>query len=249
MSTNLIPMKKSMHFLMTALFLLSLCYSARAQKEKKYSPKTKYDSIGYVIGINIGKNLRENVKRDSLTFENEALISGFRDALNNLDRSVMDSAQQQKVMAAFQQEMQQRMASKNAKDAVVNKEAGAKWLADNKKNEGVMVTPSGLQYKVIREGTGRQPTIKDRVTVHYEGRLIDGTVFDSSLERGEPATFMLQKVIVGWQEGVSLMKEGAVFELYIPSDLAYGDQGYPPNVPGGSLLIFKVELIKAESVE
>ena len=124
------------------------------------------------------------------------------------------------------------------------KEAGEKFLADNKTREGVKVTASGLQYVVEKEGEGAQPTAEDEVTVHYTGRLLNGQVFDSSVQRGEPATFPLNRVIPGWTEGVQLMKEGAKYTFFIPSDLAYGPQGIPNAIPPHSTLIFEVELIK-----
>ena len=124
------------------------------------------------------------------------------------------------------------------------REAGEKFLEENKKNEGVKVTASGLQYVVEKEGEGAQPTATDEVTVHYTGKLLNGQVFDSSVQRGEPATFPLNRVIPGWTEGVQLMKEGAKYTFFIPSDLAYGPQGIPNAIPPQSTLIFEVELIK-----
>lgn len=126
------------------------------------------------------------------------------------------------------------------------KEEGAKFLAENKQKAEVKETPSGLQYIVEKEGTGAQPTATDEVTVHYTGKLLNGTVFDSSVNRGEPATFPLNRVIPGWTEGVQLMKEGAKYTFFIPSDLAYGAQGVPNAIPPHSTLIFEVELIKVK---
>ena len=124
------------------------------------------------------------------------------------------------------------------------REAGEKFLEENGKKEGVKTTASGLQYVVEKEGTGKQPTATDNVTVHYTGRLLDGKVFDSSVSRGEPATFPLNRVIPGWTEGLQLMKEGAKYVFFIPSDLAYGAQGAGRDIPPHSTLIFEVELIK-----
>lgn len=214
---------------------------------QKADLKTKEDSIAYVIGANIGANLKQNIERDSLSFTTEALVAGFMDALNGIDSTVLTEQQKQTIMTNFQKEMQQKQMEKMALAAKPNKEAGAKWLEENKKKEGVVVTTSGLQYKVIKEGKGAIPTANDKVTVNYEGKLIDGKIFDSSYERKQPASFQLGNVIRGWQEGLMLMKEGATYELYIPSDLGYGDQGYPPDIPGGSVLIFKVELVKVEA--
>lgn len=124
------------------------------------------------------------------------------------------------------------------------REAGEKFLSENAKKEGVHVTSTGLQYVVEKEGTGKQPKAEDNVTVHYTGRLLDGKVFDSSVSRGEPATFPLNRVIPGWTEGLQLMKEGAKYVFFIPSDLAYGAQGAGRDIPPHSTLIFEVELIK-----
>lgn len=212
--------------------------------DKTADLKTKSDSVAYVIGANIGANLNDNIKRDSLEFSPEAIVQGFKDALLGLDSTIFTAAQKQTIMQDFQKEMQEKQAAKMIAASQPNKEAGAKWLEENKKKEGVLVTPSGLQYKVIKMGTGAQPAANDQVTVNYEGKLLDGKIFDSSFERKEPATFQLSNVIRGWQEGLMLMKEGSSYELYIPSDLGYGDQGYPPDIPGGSTLIFKVDLVK-----
>jgi FKBP-type peptidyl-prolyl cis-trans isomerase FklB len=131
-----------------------------------------------------------------------------------------------------------------AKAEAMARAEGEKFLEENKKNAEVKVTASGLQYVIQKEGTGAQPTAEDEVTVHYTGRLLSGQVFDSSVNRGEPATFPLNRVIPGWTEGVQLMKEGAKYTFFIPSDLAYGPQGIPNAIPPHSTLIFDVELIK-----
>jgi len=124
-------------------------------------------------------------------------------------------------------------------------EKGVKFLADNKTNEGVVTTESGLQYRIIKEGEGASPSLEDKVTVHYTGKLIDGKVFDSSVERGQPATFGINQVIKGWEEGLQLMKPGAKFEFFIPSDLAYGERAVS-TIPANSTLIFEVELISVK---
>ena len=139
------------------------------------------------------------------------------------------------------QEYLQELTEKKAAEI---KAVGQKFLEENKKNANVKETASGLQYVVEKEGTGAQPSATDEVTVHYTGKLLDGTVFDSSVNRGEPATFPLNRVIPGWTEGVQLMKEGAKYTFFIPSDLAYGPQGVPNAIPPHSTLIFDVELIK-----
>ena len=149
----------------------------------------------------------------------------------------MSPEEAQKLIQDYLNDLQQK-----AEEAA--KAAGTAFLKENKQNPNVKETSTGLQYVVEKEGTGAQPTAEDEVTVHYTGRLLDGTVFDSSVNRGEPATFPLNRVIPGWTEGVQLMKEGAKYTFFIPSDLAYGPQGIPGAIPPHSTLIFDVELIK-----
>ncbi len=224
------------------LFILASCGSGN----KKADLKTKKDSIAYVIGANIGENLKKNIDSDSLNFNPESLMRGFRDALDGLDSLTFSKEAKQKIMMGFQKEIQEKQQKKMMAAAGPNKEAGAKFLAENKGKEGVIQTQSGLQYKVIKEGKGKTPTATDQVTVNYEGKLLDGKIFDSSYESKKPVTFGVTGVIKGWTEALQLMKEGGTYELYIPSDLAYGDQGNQ-GIPGGSTLIFKVELIKIEA--
>jgi len=220
------------------LFILASCGS-----NKKADLKTKNDSIAYVIGSNIGENLKKNIASDSLELSSDALMKGFRAALDGLDSLTFTKEVKQKIMMDFQKDMQQKQMKKIVAASAPNKEAGAKFLAENKKQAGVIETKSGLQYKVIKEGKGKTPTETDSVTVNYEGKLLSGKVFDSSFDRKKPITFPVGGVIKGWTEALLLMKEGGSYELYIPSDLAYGDQGNQ-GIPGGSTLIFKVDLIK-----
>jgi len=145
---------------------------------------------------------------------------------------------------AFMQRRQQQMQAQQQQEAQANSEAGEAFLAQNADRDGVMVTDSGLQYRVIEEGEGDSPAAEDRVTVHYKGTLIDGTQFDSSYDRGEPATFALNQVIPGWTEGLQLMSEGAKYEFFIPSELAYGEQGRPGPIGPNATLIFEVELLE-----
>ena len=149
----------------------------------------------------------------------------------------MEAEEAHKLINEYLQQLQDKLAA-------ASKEAAKKFLDENRGKEGVKETPSGLQYMVEKEGTGMRPSAADEVTVHYTGKLLDGTVFDSSVNRGEPTTFPLNRVIPGWTEGVQLMKEGAKYRFFIPSDLAYGAQGIPNAIPPHSTLIFDVELIK-----
>lgn len=191
------------------------------------------DKLSYAWGLAMGQQLRGMGVKDlnvaDYTDAVKAVFEGKESALP------LDEAQ--KLINDYLQDLQSKAES-------AAKEAGSKFLEENKKNAGVKVTASGLQYVVEKEGTGIQPTATDEVTVHYTGKLLNGQVFDSSVSRGEPATFPLNRVIPGWTEGVQLMKEGAKYTFFIPSDLAYGPQGVPNAIPPHSTLIFEVELIK-----
>ena len=191
------------------------------------------DKLSYPWGLAMGQQLLgmgvKNLNVDDYMAAVKAVLEGAEPALP------LEEAQ------TLINEYLQNLEAEATKAA---KEAGEKFLADNKTREGVKVTASGLQYVVEKEGEGAQPTAEDEVTVHYTGRLLNGQVFDSSVQRGEPATFPLNRVIPGWTEGVQLMKEGAKYTFFIPSDLAYGPQGIPNAIPPHSTLIFEVELIK-----
>ena len=191
------------------------------------------DKLSYAGGLAMGQQLLgmgvKNLNVDDYMAAVKAVLEGAEPALP------LEEAQ------TLINEYLQNLEAEATKAA---KEAGEKFLADNKTREGVKVTASGLQYVVEKEGEGAQPTAEDEVTVHYTGRLLNGQVFDSSVQRGEPATFPLNRVIPGWTEGVQLMKEGAKYTFFIPSDLAYGPQGIPNAIPPHSTLIFEVELIK-----
>jgi len=202
--------------------------------------KTHQDTISYMIGRDIGKNMKTN----DITVTPEIMFAGLKDGLNGID-SVFNEELTEQIMMAFQQEMMAKQQAKTSEEASAVKAAGDAFLADNKTKEGVIALPSGLQYKVIKEGEGENPKPEDIVEVHYTGTLTDGTVFDSSVERGEPIKFPLNGVIPGWTEGVQLMKPGAKYMFYIPSALAYGDKSTGP-IPGGSVLIFEVELLSIE---
>ncbi|MBD5299711.1 MAG: FKBP-type peptidyl-prolyl cis-trans isomerase [Bacteroides sp.] len=191
------------------------------------------DQLSYAWGMAFGHQLRGmGVTNIDFNDFDEALHDAFEGK-----ESKLSPEEANKIIQEYLQELA-------AKKTAEMREAGEKFLAENAKNENVKVTASGLQYVVEKEGEGAQPTAEDEVTVHYTGKLLDGTVFDSSVSRGEPATFPLNRVIPGWTEGVQLMKEGGKYTFYIPSDLAYGPQGVPNAIPPHSTLIFEVELIK-----
>lgn len=199
---------------------------------------TEKDSLSYALGVNIATSFSQQ----KIDIDVDVLATAMKDVLAG-GKTQLDEQQVMAVLMQFQQKMQARQSEEAAKAGEKNRVEGEKFLAENKKKEGVQVTPSGLQYKVITMGTGEKPKASDQVTVHYTGRLITGEVFDSSVDRGEPATFPLNGVIAGWTEGVQLMPVGSKFEFYIPSDLAYGPRGAGGLIGPDATLVFEVELI------
>jgi FKBP-type peptidyl-prolyl cis-trans isomerase FklB len=217
----------------TVLALLVLTMPVFAQ-EKSPQLKDIKDKVSYSIGLNIGFNF----KKQNMDLNTDALMAGVKDAISG-KKPILDENQVRETMTAWTKEItekQKAMAEKNATD-------GAKFLAENTKKEGVKTTPSGLQYKVAKEGTGPQPKETDTVTVNYRGTLIDGTEFDSSYKRGEPATFPITGVIKGWTEALLMMKVGSKYQLFIPPSLAYGERAMGPDISPNSTLIFEVELM------
>ena len=192
------------------------------------------DKLSYALGHNIGHQLKEMGLKESLVIED--YTTAITDVLQGRPAQ-MNHEEAHRVLEQFFSEMEERQ-SKAARAE------GEAFLAENKKRAGVVTTASGLQYEVLAEGTGHQPKATDTVRCHYEGTLIDGSVFDSSYRRGAPAEFGLNQVIAGWTEGVQLMKEGAKYKFYIPYHLAYGERGAGSSIPPYSALIFIVELIK-----
>jgi FKBP-type peptidyl-prolyl cis-trans isomerase FklB len=202
-------------------------------QEKSPQLKDQKDKVSYSIGLNIGFNLgRQNVQVNP-----DLLAAGIKDAIAG--KPQLNTDQVKEVMATFEKDMQQKQKAAGEKNA----SEGAKFLEENKKKEGVKATASGLQYKAIKEGTGPQPKETDTVTVNYRGTLINGTEFDSSYKRGQPATFPLNGVIKGWTEGLQLMKTGSKYQFFVPPNLAYGDRNVGPDIAPNSTLIFEVELI------
>ncbi|MDE6715706.1 MAG: FKBP-type peptidyl-prolyl cis-trans isomerase [Muribaculaceae bacterium] len=193
------------------------------------------DKLSYALGLSMGQNFKHSgvkeLNADDFAAALKAVYSG--------EKPEFSYEEAQKVVNDYFTQLQ-------AEQMRANKELGKKFLEENAKQDGVKVTPSGLQYKVIKEGSGMPPKANDKVTVHYTGRLIDGTVFDSSVERGEPATFAVNQVIPGWVEALQMMNEGSEWQLYIPSELAYGSHGAGQIILPDSTLIFDVKLIKVE---
>ncbi len=199
------------------------------------------DKLSYALGHNIGHQLIGMGLQKSLNIDDFA--AAVADILQG-NTPKMSHEEVHEVLEHYFAELEERQQAEAAERGKAAKGEGEAFLAENKKRAGVVTTPSGLQYEIVKEGTGRQPKASDTVRCHYEGTLIDGTVFDSSYRRGMPAEFGLRQVIAGWTEGVQLMKEGSIFKFYIPYNLAYGERGAGADIPPYAALIFKVELIK-----
>jgi FKBP-type peptidyl-prolyl cis-trans isomerase FklB len=202
-------------------------------QEKSPQLKSQKDKVSYSIGMQIGFNLG----RQKVDVNPDILAAGIKDSIAGKPQLTPDQVKE--VMAQFEKDMEQ----KQKELAEKNKTEGAKFLEENKKKPGVKTTASGLEYKVEKEGTGPQPKATDMVTVNYRGTLIDGTEFDSSYKRGQPATFPVNGVIKGWTEALQLMKKGAKYQLLIPSNLAYGERAMGPDIGPNATLIFEVELV------
>jgi FKBP-type peptidyl-prolyl cis-trans isomerase FklB len=214
------------------LFLVS-----QVTGQEKLVLKNQKEKISYILGMDIGNNL----KRQSIDVDTSILARGVKDAFSG-SQPLLTEQDIRETMAAFQKEMmakQEELAKKNKKE-------GEAFLAGNKKKEGVKILSSGLQYKVVKAGTGKKPKLTDTVTVNYRGTLINGTEFDSSLRRGQPASFQVNGVIPGWTEALQLMEEGAKWQLFIPSNLAYGERGAGRDIGPNATLIFDIELISIQ---
>ena len=198
------------------------------------------DKLSYALGLGIGQQLSQ-MGADDISAEDFA--QAIKDVLGGKELKVSHREAQTIVQDYFAKQ-EKKIQAQRAEAGKAHKEAGEKYLAENAKKDGVITLPSGLQYQVLKEGNGKKPTAKDTVMCHYEGFLIDGTVFDSSVQRGEPATFPLQQVIAGWTEGLQLMQEGAKYRFFIPSRLGYGEGGAGSSIPPFAALIFDVELIQ-----
>jgi len=198
------------------------------------------DKVSYALGLGIGRQLSQ-MGADNLDIDDFA--KAIKDILASKKPEIDDAEAQTLVKDFFEkQEAKQRAAA--AEKFKETKEKGEAYLAENAKKEGVVTLPSGLQYQVIKEGNGRRPKATDKVKCHYEGMLVDGTLFDSSIQRGEPATFPLNGVIKGWTEGLQLMQEGAKYRFFIPYHLGYGENGAGASIPPFAALVFDVELIE-----
>jgi FKBP-type peptidyl-prolyl cis-trans isomerase FklB len=223
--------------LLTFLAVVATTFVVNAQKKKKIKLETSQDSVSYAIGTLFGSNLH-NYGFDHLNMK--VFTRAIEDAIKAQDTVIRPEQANELVQKAVMA-MQKEKAAKNLA-------AGKAFLENNKKQPGVVELPSGLQYKILQEGSGTPPKAEDKITAHYKGSLIDGKVFDSSYDRGEPATFGVSDVIEGWKEALQLMKPGAKWQLFIPASLAYGENQMPGSpIEPNSVLIFEVELISVDN--
>ncbi len=206
--------------------------------QKKAELKTQKQKASYGIGMEIGKNFKEQFPDVDV----DAMVRGFRDALAGT-KTAIPQAELDSVMTAFQQDMMQRRTERMAAIGSKNLKDGETYCSENKAKPGVVTLPSGLQYRIIKEGTGPKPTPKDTVVCNYRGTLINGKEFDSSYKRGQPAEFVLGQVIPGWIEALQMMPVGSKWELVIPANLAYGERSMGADIGPNSTLVFEVELL------
>ncbi|MGB2868787.1 MAG: FKBP-type peptidyl-prolyl cis-trans isomerase [Bacteroidota bacterium] len=223
--------------LKVAMILLLLGTIVQAQT-KQAQLNTHKKKVSYSIGLDIGKNF----KQQSVDVDADVLAKGLKDALSGAKPMLSDSEIEQ-TMQKFQAEMMGKQEESSRKVAEKNKKEGQAFLDENKKKEGVVTLPSGLQYKILKEGTGPKPKKESSIVCHYRGTLLDGKEFDSSYKRGEPITYDVNKFIPGWVEALQLMPVGSKWQLFIPSNLAYGDRGSGNDIGPGATLIFELELI------
>lgn len=221
--------------------MLMVAAVAYGCEEKPADVETEMDKVSYAIGYDIGRSI---LSEDIEGLDLAVMYRGMRDAQSG--EGIMTDDEMMEALMQFQQDMMMRQQMEAERQSSSNKAEGEEFLARNAERDDVTVTSSGLQYRVIEEGTGARPTQNSRVTVHYRGTLIDGTEFDSSHSRGEPATFGVGQVIPGWTEGLQLMRVGGKYELFIPSELGYGERGTQGAIGPNAALIFEVELLDIE---
>ena len=234
--------------LLVGLTAISMLAQANAATSNQL--KTSTDKFSYLVGLNIGKTF----KKQSIQVNPNQMLKGLQDGISGA-KPLLDSTQQKQVMMQYQQKIQQQQQQQQQaakeqtaekQEAVTDAKAGKLFLQTNKAKKGIITTISGLQYKVLTAGKGTPPAATDKVTVNYEGTLVDGTIFDSSYKRGKPLTFAVDGVIRGWTEALEKMRPGATWMLYIPAKLAYGSRAMGKLIPPNSTLVFKVNLISVQ---
>ena len=223
------------------ILVTSILSSCGGQGVSKKALKTELDSVSYAIGMDVAKNVKTNVSE----IDSELFIQGYMNYLDSTNILIKEENIQQVLSSYFQKKQEEKMKEQEA-EGEKNKAGNVKFLEENKSKEGVKVTASGLQYIVLKEGTGAKPTAESQVKVHYHGTLIDGTVFDSSVDRGEPAEFGVNQVIPGWTEGLQLMSVGSKYKFFVPQELGYGARQAGEKIKPYSTLIFEVELLEVK---
>jgi FKBP-type peptidyl-prolyl cis-trans isomerase len=207
--------------------------------------KTQKEKFSYAVGVKTGQRMAESFKKQSVPFDPAILARGLKDGLSG-GKTLLTEEEAQAAIKAVQDEMGKKQQEKMQEAGATNKKEGEAFLAGNKGKDGVVTLPSGLQYKILTPGTGPKPTAGDSVVCNYRGTLINGTEFDSSYKRGQPATFPVNGVIKGWTEALQLMPVGSKWQLFVPPDLAYGERGAGADIGPDSTLIFEVELLSVE---
>ncbi len=235
--------KKIKVMFLMVVFLSAVLLIAQEDKAEIKEDKARLDTqekkCSYAAGYDFGENFIKRYDKIDL----QSLILGLEDALKG-NKPLLDENERLDALVILGEQMKKKLADELKKISVRNKERGKKFLEENAKKEGVITTESGLQYKIIKEGTGLQPTMKDKIMVHYKGMLVDGTVFDDTYAKEKPAEFFMERLIPGWQEVLPLMKEGSIWELYIKPELAYGEKGFGNAIGPYETVIFYIELIK-----
>lgn len=234
-------MKKAVWLIAASICILPAFAYADDGNQEPVKLESFQDKLGYSMGLDVGNYFKKI--DDEISFE--ALMQGVRDAYQGKE-PMLSAEEIASVQQQFGQKMQAKQQGELERIKKENMESGAEFLAENKKREGVITTESGLQYELLQKGDGATPTATDMVKVDYVGTLIDGTEFDSSIKRGEPAVFGVDQVIPGWSEALQLMEVGSKYKLYIPAELAYGEKGAPPVIEPNSVLVFEVDLLGIE---
>jgi FKBP-type peptidyl-prolyl cis-trans isomerase FklB len=227
--------------ILMVLGVLAFAAVASAQDAAAPAPTTQKEKLSYALGMNLGRQL----KSQTIDVDPAAFAQGLRDILAG-GKTALTEEEARAVLAAFQEEMRGKQAAAMAQASDKNLKEGEAFLAANKAKAGIVALPSGLQYKIVKEGTGPKPTLDDTVVCHYRGTLINGTEFDSSYKRNEPAKFPVKGVIKGWTEALQLMPVGSTWQLFVPASLAYGERGAGPQIGPNTMLIFEVELVSIQ---
>lgn len=233
-----------MKLLIASVAVGCILMSGTVSAAEKKALKTQKEKASYAIGLDVGNSL----KKSNIDIDTASLNKGIKDALTG-GKQLMTEQEVKDTIMTLQKDMQAKQQAQAKVAGEKNKKEGEEFLAQNKKKDGVVTLPSGLQYKVLKSGTGKSPKATDSVTVHYRGTLIDGTEFDSSYKRNQAATFPVNGVIAGWVEALQLMKEGDKWQLFIPSNLAYGERGAPSAIGPNAVLIFEIELMSVNPAE